>query len=209
MGSTTYLTDHNDVAVIDTSVVINLIATGSAEQIINALPNSIAVVNIAANELEQGRLSGRPTSHQLSQLVSTNTVELVTLDSQSEMFFERLVIGPAIDTLDDGEAATIAHAVHCGGIAVIDERKATRICATQFEQLSVISTVDLLAHPDVLKSIGSEKLTHAVLNALRLAHMRVPPHYFDWVVDLVGRDEAENCTSLPLSVRARKSTKLN
>jgi predicted nucleic acid-binding protein len=59
------------------------------------------------------------------------------------------VVGPAQTTLDDGEAATIAHAVALNGVALIDERKANRICTERFPELRIASTVDILVHPSV------------------------------------------------------------
>ena len=56
---------------------------------------------------------------------------------------ETSVIIPA-KTLDDGEAATLASALELGGTAVIDERKALRICSSRFAGLITASSLDLL-----------------------------------------------------------------
>ena len=69
--------------------------------------------------------------------------------------------------------------------------------------LSVASArllTDIFAHESVLQ-IGQARLAQAVVNALRLARMRVLPHHMKWVLELIGPEQAALCTSLPGSVR--------
>jgi predicted nucleic acid-binding protein len=201
MGSLTSLTDPAALIAADASTVINLNATGCAPEIIRALPNKLVVVDVVAAELDEGRRRGRPDAALLNQLVAAGHVEIVKLNDSAALHFEKLVIGPAAMTLDDGEAATIAYAVVHKGTAVLDERKATRICAEAFPKLHVGCTVDILAHPEVRKSLGKEMLADAVFKALCNGRMRVFPHHVAWVVGLIGTDHAAACTSLPNSVR--------
>lgn len=201
MGSPTCLTDPGALVVADTSVVINLNATGCAPEIIRAFPNRLVVVDIIPAELADGRLRGRQDADRLNELVTAGLVEIVSLGELAAPHFEDLVIGPAATTLDDGEAATIAYAVCQQGIAVIDERKATRICAQRFSELRIGSTVDILAHPEVQHGLGKEVLADAVFSALYHGRMRVFPHHIEWVVALIGTDRTAACNSLPNSVR--------
>jgi len=201
MGSPTSLADPAALVVIDTSAAINLIATGCAGQILQALPNRVLAVDAVPIELEEGRQRGRPDADLLRELVVARRIEVVTLGNLSTAIFEELVIGAAAMTLDDGEAATIAYAVEHVATAIIDERKAMRICAERFPNLHVGCTVDMFAHPDVIRSLGRDGLSQAVVNALQLARMRVLPHHVEWVVGLIGTKEAASCVSLPQSVR--------
>ena len=130
----------------DTSTIINLIATGSAHAIASALPNPIVVVDVVLRELETGRVRGREACDRLKELVAGGVLEIVELGDHAAPYFEDLVIGPAAATLDDGEAAPIAYAVSHGDTALIDERKATRICAERYPQLRIACTVDVLVH---------------------------------------------------------------
>jgi len=98
-------------------------------------------------------------------------------------------------------AATIAFAVARGGIAIVDERKATRLCAQLFPELCVGCTVDMLAYPAVRLSLGAELLAEAVFKALRDGRMRVFPQNLEWVFNLIGPEQAQACVSLPSSVR--------
>jgi len=201
MESPTCLTDATLLVVADASTVINLNATGSAEIILTALPNRVLVVDVVREELEDGGERGRRNAEMLNALVVAGRVEIVTLGEPAQAHFEGLVIGAAAQTLDDGEAATIAYAVGCGGIAILDERKATRICSERFPELALGCTGDVLAHPDVLGSLGREALAEAVFNALFAGRMRVFPRHLEWVLQLIGPERAARCTSLRASVR--------
>src|SRR5439155_26665314 len=118
--------------VADAITVINLNATGCAESILRALPNRVAVVDVIPGELELGRRRGRRDTDLLNDLIVAGLVAVVQLDEASGQHFESLVVGSAAMTLDDGEAATIAYAVEHGAVAIIDERKANRICSESF-----------------------------------------------------------------------------
>jgi predicted nucleic acid-binding protein len=201
MGSLTCLTDPAAVLVADASTVINLNASAAAKEIVGALPNRVAVVDVVLSELELGRRRGRRDADQLGELVAAGLVEIVKLGDAASVHFEQLVVGPAAMTLDDGEAATIAYAVAHEGMTIIDERKANRICAEKFPALRIGCTVDIFAHPAVRNNLGHEPLAAAVFNALSQGRMRVLPHHVDWVVGLIGMDQAALCTSLPASIR--------
>lgn len=112
-----------------------------------------------------------------------------------------LVIGPAATTLDDGEAATIANALAHAGTALIDERKATRLCAERFPQLRLACTDDVLNHPEIQRQLGAQALSDAVFNALDSGRMRVLPQHLEWIVELIGVERAALCQSLPRRVR--------
>ena len=203
------LTDPDSLIVADASIVINLNATEYSERILDALPNRLLVVEEVSLELETGRHKGNTDADDLSVLVSAGHVELVKLGEVGTKSFENLIIGSASETLDDGEAATIAYAIERGAIALIDERKANRICAERFPALQIGCTVDILAHPSVQTSLGLEGLGDAVFSALYHGRMRVLPHHVRWVVNTVGADRAAGCKSLPRSIRQKPSTVQN
>jgi predicted nucleic acid-binding protein len=205
MGSSTALTDPAEPLVADASTIINLVASGSAEAVIAALPNRIVVVDVVPRELESGRPRGRAASDGLKALADGGIVDIVALPDKATPWFEELVIGSAVETLDDGEAATIACALALGGAALIDERKATRICAERFPQLRVACTVDLLTHPAVEERLGTSLLADAVFRALRNGRMGVALRHLEWVVGLIGEERAALCESLPRRVRMAPS----
>ena len=188
--------------VADTSVIINLNASGCAEAILDALPNRFLVVSEVRLELEEDRHTGRNDATALNALVASGQVEIAQLGDSDIQHFSDLVTGPAAQTLDDGEAATIAYALEHGAVVLIDERKANRICTERFPALVTGSTVDLLAQGNVQAALGHDRLAEAVFHALRHGRMRVLPHHVPWVVDLIGQTRAARCPSLPRSVRS-------
>ncbi len=194
--------------VVDTSVCINVNATGYAMGILAALPHDLLMVDIVSQELTNGRCKGRTDADHTLGLIEAGLLKIVRLGEVGLCHFEQLVSGRAEQTVDDGEAATIAFAIETQAIALIDERKATRICAERFNGLSVASTVDLFAHPDVQRSLGQEALMEAVFSALQKARMSVQSHHLDWVVNLIGPERAARCRSLPRSIRAGYATHL-
>jgi predicted nucleic acid-binding protein len=200
------LVDPAALLVADASTVINLNATGCAEAILRALPNHVAVVDAVPGELELGRRQGRRNSDLLNALVAAGLVSIVKLDDSSNRYFEDLVVGNAAMTLDDGEAASIAYAVQHTAIVIIDEKKANRICRERFPALRVSSTVDVLAQAEVEGALGRKELAHALLNALQVARMNVLPQHVEWVVSIIGAEQAMLCRSLPRSVRIRLNT---
>jgi len=199
---TTCLTDPTALLVADASAVISVNATGCAEKVWRALPNHVIVMENVRLELEVGRDRQRPDAALLDQLRESKVLEIVDLDAKGETYFEPLVIGTAAQTLDDGEAATIAHAVSRSGIAILDEKKAVRICAEKLSALRVANTVDILAHPSVEAAIGEIALAEAVFMALSLGRMRVFPHHYEWVVRIIGPERVKHCRSFPSSVRS-------
>ena len=128
------LNDLTVPVVADTSVVINLHATQYSEAILDALPNRFLVVSEVRLELEEDRQTGRNDSVTLAALVASGRAEIVQLGDGGIQHFSSLVSGPAAQTLDDGEAATLAYALEMehGMIPLIDERKANRICVERF-----------------------------------------------------------------------------
>jgi predicted nucleic acid-binding protein len=187
--------------VADASAVINLIASGVARLIAESFPVRLRVVSAVASELAVGTTRGWNSSERLATLVDSGSVEIVELEDSSHECFESLVMGTAVDTLDDGEAATIAYARATGTAALIDERKARRICAARFPELFVHTTVDLLTSAYVAKMLGQAGVGDAVFNALSAGRMRVPAADYQRVVTIIGAERAKLCTSLPDHIR--------
>jgi predicted nucleic acid-binding protein len=201
MEAAIFLSNCPSPLVADTSVVINLIATGFASSIIEALPQPFVVVDVVPAELETGRGRGRMDSERFNELVNARIVRIVSLGDLGLQHFSELVAGLAAETLDDGEAATIAYAIEQSGVAFIDERKALRICSERYETLRVGCTVDLLTHPDVTARLSEEKLADATFNALQRGRMSVLPSHLTRVLSLIGSGRAALCESLPKSIR--------
>ncbi len=189
-------------AVVDASVIINLNATGCAEEIIRAYGISFTASEVVGQELLQDRLNGRNDAALSRRLLDSGLLDFVPLQGEAEHHFERLVSGSARETLDDGEAATLALAVATSSQAVLDEKKATRISTERFPSIEVISTSDILASTNVHDALGSDLIREALFRALRDARMRVQERHYQWVVRLLG-ERVQQCRSLPAFVRER------
>jgi predicted nucleic acid-binding protein len=201
MSCSSFPINADTVLVADASVIINLNASGCARDIIRAQPGSIVVTENALSELAAGVHKGHNDREKLQALIDAGAVRLVPLGEAGNRVYTSLVEGLALRTLDDGEAATIGYALESGGIAMIDERKARTICASDFPELTIASTIDLLTHELVQSTLGKQGQTDAIVNALRGARMRVPPHQIELVVKLIGAEAAASCNSLPKVMR--------
>ena len=168
----------------------------------SALPNPILVPEQVVWELEDQRSRQRENAKMLAKLVALDLIEVTCLGVAGHEIFAEVVSGAAVTTLDDGEAATIAAAIENSGLALIDERKALRVCASRFEELETGSTVDFLRHPRVHQTLSRMELADAVFNAAYRARMRVQDHHAKWVLELIGQERAESCSSLARLLRA-------
>jgi predicted nucleic acid-binding protein len=199
------LADPSTIVVADTSAVINLNASGCAAAVLQALPNHVVITDTVLAELHTDKRTGRDDRELVRSLMDADLATVAALAELTEDHFAALVAGPAAETLDDGEAATIACAVETNAIPIIDDRKAIALCARKYPGLTVATTVDVFAHDAVVTALGQVKLADAVYTALQAARMRVPPHHEKWVVGLIGEARATRCSSLRGHLRVGRS----
>ncbi|WP_333822948.1 hypothetical protein [Pinisolibacter sp.] len=198
MSLSAFPADPNQALIVDASVVIGLNASGYARRIIALTQPRIIVPDNAYYELAIGSRFGHNDGEKLDELVVAGLVERMTLEGTALSIYESLIDSTYGDTLDDGEAATIAIAVQRGGIAVLDERKARRMCRQHFPNVAQGCTAQLLLGATAL---GGAAHAEAMINALCKGRMRVPPEFLDAVVALIGLEVAAECPSLPRYVR--------
>jgi predicted nucleic acid-binding protein len=201
---TTYLsciTKLDSKLVLDSSVVINLLATGHSSEILRALTIPIIVTENVVDEIERGATTGRGQYELLKAAINDQIIQVQKLDELALEQFFALVSGRTSDTLGDGEAATLALA-HCNGFsAVIDEKKATRIAVERFNSLRLATTVDVLAHQSVQVCLGDLFVAESTFQALRVARMQVREHQFGWVSRVIGPEKVNDCPSLRRHIR--------
>lgn len=189
--------------VLDTSVVINLLATAQPIRILEALGRPVIVPDIVVREVDEGERSERRQRQLLDDLIQGQAVDIVPLGDDAAQLFAGLVSGQAAESLGDGEAATIALAVTRQASAVIDEKKATKLCAARHSTLRLATTVDLLGYAAVEQALGRPALSTSLLGALLSARMQVRDHQFDWVAELIGDEGVAKCSSLRRLAKAR------
>ncbi|NBC32969.1 MAG: hypothetical protein GVY13_09875 [Alphaproteobacteria bacterium] len=193
------LNDGHGTLVIDASVLLNLLGTGRPAGVLAALNRRVLVESgTLRGEVKTDPVTRNSAKAVVAELFSQSALEEVCLSDQAMPTFMRLTGGPPPDDLEDGEAATIAHALDIGGVAVLDERKAIRIVRERWPDLPQLTTLDLLASPDIHAVFGSTVQAELVHTALMTARMRVSDPFFDWVVDLIGVEQARLCPSIPV-----------
>lgn len=188
--------------VADTSVLINLNASGFAEKIIAASCGVLHTTRNAYDEVLDGERRGYADAGLLRDLEKRSFLQVVEIGMREEPIYRALVEGAAVRTLDDGEAATIAYAVENRAIALIDEKKAQRICEEQYREMQVVTTTDLMLHSSVTAALGDQHVT-ALHAALLHARMHVPRRHIGTVVALLGDERSLECPSLPRRSIAR------
>lgn len=198
MSLSAFHADPNAVLITDASVVIGLNASGYAHRIIELTRRRVIVPDNACNELAIGARFGHDDGEQLDMLVAAGLVERTALEGTALTTYEALIDGTYGETLDDGEAATIAISVQRGGVAVLDERKARRMCGQHFPNVVQGCTAQWLLGAVAL---GRAAHAEAMINALRKGRTRVPPEFLDAVVTLIGAEAAAVCPSLPRLTR--------
>jgi predicted nucleic acid-binding protein len=194
------LSGDDRVLILDASVIINVIGSGSSEQIFAALPVPPLVSSYAVQEIVGG---GREEASIITALLDRNALIRADLAPSANAVFASLVSGSTPETLGDGEAATIAIAKDVGGVAMIDEKQGWRIAGGRFPSLQLATTIDLFALPTIIASLGPSDLSQAVLNALMKARMQVREHQLEWVIDQIGAEAAGGCRSLARLMRMR------
>jgi hypothetical protein len=161
--------------VLDTSVLINLLATEVMEPILVALGVPCHAPEQVVMEVRRHPITGAIFSgdrHPLRQM--TSPVSIVSLAGKELDPFLGMVGRPAVDALGDGEAAAIAVAVTRGLDLVIDDTKARRILRQQFSQVRTYWTVDLLRAQQVLAALGRRRAEDCFTKAQRFGRMHVP-----------------------------------
>lgn len=183
--------------VFDASVIINLLGSGIPDRLIEALDGQILVAEQVFREVYAD--PGKRISPQtwLNRLDRQGLIEIAELSNESLSTYLDL----ATERLDDGEAATLALAIHRDAVPVIDEKQARRFYLSHYPERPMSSTVELFYRLDQRQCLSEDTLRTALFQALRIAKMRVLPEWVDWVVSVIGVENAKQCSSLPRSQR--------
>ena len=182
------LTDEKLALVVDTSVLINLCASTFGSLVLLALPNPTVMAGIAAAELRIGTRE----HYFLEQLLEENLITVSELTDEEYDVFGKLAL-----TIDDGEAATIAIAQCRTFFPVIDDKKGRSKASLQIEGLEPGWSLDLFRHPAVISKLGKPAEEDAIFLALKDGRMRIPGKRTDEVVEIIGRERAALCISIP------------
>jgi predicted nucleic acid-binding protein len=181
--------------VVDTSVAINLYATGAGERILSALPNEILVPEIVIRDLDHDH--GRKTGEYefLLELISKGRVKSVKLNDSGWFIFEKLA--SAASSIGDGEASVIAVASSLGVVPVLDDAKARAYGPIHTRGTLPAWSLDILVHPFVEARLGPDSFADSIYLALQNGRMRIDEERCQPVVELIGIEHALKCPCLP------------
>lgn len=189
------LADNLMPLVLDTSVLINLHASKLGREILDALPNTVVLPLIVATELENETSKKNGEYQFIQNLLASKTVSPTALREHENDIFKSLVSGN--DSLDDGEAATIAIAASRGFLPILDERKGRKKAQAHIPEREPGWSLDLFRHPKAMTKLGPALSIDALYYALRDGRMRIHESHCDHVVSLIGVQRALECKSLP------------
>jgi predicted nucleic acid-binding protein len=152
-------------ALLDSSVVINVIATRQAPEILRALRGGVGICTAVGAEvlfLRSGSPSDPPERISLDPLIGDRLLMRVGLEHEAE---KAAYVDLAAD-LEDGEAMTIAIAAVRGFAVATDDRKARRIAAQRYgNSLVLVRTTEIL-RAWVLDACVDDATVRTVLNRI-------------------------------------------
>lgn len=193
-----------NLVVLDACCVINLFATGRAEEILRAFPGRFAVARFVAEAevleidageggesaaRDEGRVSLRPL---IADLVGRGVLQMLDIVTEEE---KRQLVRFAAQ-LDDGEAHTCALAVVRGARVATDDKKAIRVYSSAWESqdrrgVPVLRTSEILFSWAAAQRVGHPDLVRVVRAIARRASFFPPkedPHSARWMKLLAGGD---------------------
>jgi predicted nucleic acid-binding protein len=183
--------------VLDTSVVINILACGDAARMLKSLDRRVLVPRQVVDEIAREPIRHVDGANSLSGLLQSGLLQLHLLEGAHYLSFLDLVGAAAPDSLGDGEAATIAAAEQLQCMAIIDERKATRIARERRLPHLTGCTLDLYSCISLALAYSRDDLALLVFNSMQHARMRIPADRRAWVMELIGEERAKQCSCFP------------
>jgi predicted nucleic acid-binding protein len=151
--------------VLDTCVLINLLATGQIVEIAPVVAPTCLVCSAVSQEslyLRTLEADAKPELVNLGPLFTAGTLSRTVLQGDAE---EELYVTYALE-LDDGEAMSLAIAQSRNLTLATDDRKARRVIRENAPHLSVIST------SDIIHAWSETRERAAVVEAVRLIQSR-------------------------------------
>ena len=192
--------------IADASVLINFLGTGIAGTLLANLKRPLLMAEEAVGEVKRHPLPGADLATDLASLRGSGLIDVVQLGAIGRAHFYELTANDLTGGLDDGEAATIALAVERGdtSIVVLDEKKAARVLAEGWPGRASAHSGMLLAQPQTRGVLSSAEFAQACCCALEHSRMRVPTEALEWMVDVIGMEQARTFATLAKMLRTNR-----
>lgn len=188
--------DEPTAFVLDASVLISLLGSGAAERLLAALPGSVLMADRTFQEILRDPSNRIPAADVRQALAKTGLVEVRSLNADQTLLYLELTSASNLNRLDGGEAATVALAVGCGAIPVLDEKKGRRVYRSRFPGGPLESAAGLFRRLHEQERLPRNELRELLFQALRQARMHVAPEEKEWVIGILGLELAGQCSSL-------------
>jgi len=159
--------------VLDASVIINLLGSGSPETILAATGVDCIVVEQTLAEITRHPIAGLCHKEILSALGHDGHIQLHRMSSEEYALYLSLIQGASSECLDDGESAAIAVAVSTKQAVILDDGKARRIRRERFPSVPVVSSLQLFVAAGVRSGWPLEQVRGVVASAITTAKMNV------------------------------------
>ncbi len=204
---TSALIDQIDTVVLDASVAINFLGTAVSRDILAVMPWNVVIERRAHREIRRHPIDGLDHVSELEAWELDGYARVVSLQPQARGIFDDLTAGSLAETLDDGEAATIAYAVSGSErtVPVIDEKKAKRIFHQSWPSRRLLETAGVFQSLVDAGLISNRFASDSIYAALTNARMHVSHRLRPWVVDLIGSSRAAKRPSLGQAARSEPS----
>lgn len=171
----TLLNDYlpRGVAVLDASVLINLLGCGQCVDVLQGLGDRCLMEERTLKEVCKHPLPGFDHVEPLRIMFSSGTLEKVRMTDEEYATYLTLVSGPLAARLDDGESAALAISGRASSI-VLDERKARRRAIDDAKGVAVGSTLQLMLTSGYRQAWSVQRVRDLVTSARQHARMGVP-----------------------------------
>lgn len=173
-----------DPVAVDSDVLMNLLATGCAVEILRATRTVLMAPPTVAGEvlyLESDAVGGAREQIDLTPLEDSGVlVKLVLDDPEVDLLLELAQV------VDDGEAEVMAVALNRSIAMATDDRKARRVAGDR--RASLISTLEILQRWESVATVSAERM-QTVLNLVshRSRYRPAVGHpLYGWWIQLVG-----------------------
>ncbi len=173
----------NTVVVLDACVLINVLASGRAEDILRGGQGKFVVCSVVKGEsifLRPVDSSAPPDEVTLDPLTDSGCLDVCELSGKEE---ETLYVDYATQ-LDDGEAMSLALAQSRGFLLATDDRKARRLFLDEVrDPARLLSTAQLFKKWSERMNVSPKELKHALLQVTlrgRFFPSRDDNADFDW-----------------------------
>lgn len=172
------------ILITDASVLINLAASGAAEEIIGGCGMEFQVCPdvIAEVKILRDRETGEEHPIDLEPLFAANL--LTHIEPETDEEFELLVDYSALLGAGDGEAMCFALAESRGHSIAIDDERAIRRAKRRNPAFETLGTLEILILWQECNGVAEERMGKLLQSIFRLARFRpaaAHPHYAWWL----------------------------